>query len=269
MGTSRSIGTPSGGGWSAVRSDITAHFRGSRDVSPGQIVSGAIAAAGGLGFAPHVYRTTGQSGGGGGGGASGHAARIVGSVRRTGRAVSGLGGFAGLVQTEGLGAALSRFNLGDLAGKPTVEVVARVAEELSKHADGVDGEVLRHSLQGAILEAAGLEDALDYQDLETGLQNFLNENGVAGLVELFLARYVFEAVWAAIEGHAADRSPDDAQLEALMSAVDDICRQGVRLVLDEKRREKTFDNVNWFGADGQSVAEGTVKDILDGLGVVR
>jgi hypothetical protein len=194
---------------------------------------------------------------------------MAGSIRRTGRAVAGLGGFAGLVQTEGLGPALTRLNLGDLAGKPAVEVVARVAEELGKHVDGVDGEVLRNALQGAILEAAGLEDALDYQDLETGLQSFLNENGIAGLIELFLARYVFDAVWAAIEGHAADRSPDDAQLEAFMAAVDDICRRGVRSALDEKRRDKTFDNVNWFGADGRSVAGGTVKDILDTLGVTR
>lgn len=266
MGTSRSIGTPTGGGWSTVRGDVTANFTGSRDVSPGQIVSGVIAAAGGLGFAPHVDRTTGQAGGGGGGGASGHAGRRAGSIMRTGRAIAGLGGFAGLVQSQGLEAALGRLNLSELVGKPAIEVVARVAEELGKHADGVDGEVLRNSLQAAIIEASGLEEALDYQDLETGLQNFLNENGVAGLIELFLGRYVFEAVWAAIESHAADRSPDDAQLEALMSAVDDISRREVRSVLEEKIRDKTFDNVNWFGADGRSVADGTVKDILDRLG---
>lgn len=268
MGTSRSIGTPSGGAWSSVRGDVTGHFTGSRDVSPGQIVSGVITAAGGLGFAPHIELDGGRARGGGGG-TGGRAARKAGTVRRTGRAVAGLGGFAGLAQTEGLGAALDRFNLGELVGRPAVEVVARVAEELGKHADGIDGEVLRNSLQAAIIEAAGLHDALDYRDLEAGLRAFLNENGVPGLIELFLGRYVFEAVWAAIEDHAADRSPDEAQLEALMSAIDDISSREVRAVLGEKKRSNTFDNVNWFGRQGRSIAEATVKDILDKLGMAR
>jgi hypothetical protein len=183
--------------------------------------------------------------------------------------VSGLGGFGGLVQTEGLDAALRQFNLGELVGKPAVEVVARVAEELGKHVDGTDGEVLRNALQAAILEAAGLEDELDYQDLETGLQTFLNENGIAGLVERFLAHYVFDAVWAAIEEHVTNSSPGDAQLEAHMAAIDDICRRAVSSVIEEKRREKALDNVNWFGAEGRTVAEGTVKNILAKLGVLR
>jgi len=266
MGTSRGISTPSGGGWGPAKREITAHIADPQTVSPARIVSSVVSAMGGLGLGIK------QGGGaprpsvsGAGGGRSGGRTPAA-NAKQVGRTIAGLGGFASAVQERGLTDALQRLDLGDLEGRPAVEVVARVAERLADELDGVDGEILKTALSEAILEAAQLEEELGFTDLEAALQTFLNEQGLSGLVELFLARFVSNLVTGAILDHLDHKTDSEAQTEVLLSGIEIVCRDKARDVIERYRTDGRFNRVDWFGAAGKrlgrEVADSITAELL-------
>ena len=244
MGTSKSLGAGSGGAWSHLKGQITGHFSGSRSVPIRGLVGDAVRAAGGVGVSG---RGTGGGRGGGGGGAGGAVGGTIGPV------VGGLGGFGAAVREQGLAVGLDRLGCRDLVGKSAVEVVAAVSDHLASSVDGLDGELMRSALSEAILEAAQLGDADGFVDLERGIQAFLNESGAEGLVEVFLCKFVFDAVWANVEGYVQSKSPDERATEAFMSAIENVCAVEVRATIDESRERGDFGQTDWFGADGQRI----------------
>jgi hypothetical protein len=156
-----------------------------------------------------------------------------------------------VVQERGLADALQSLDLSDLEGRPAVEVIARLAERLADGLDGVDGEILETALNETILEAAQLEEELGFTDLEAALQTFLNEQGLSGLVELFLARFVSNLVTAAILDHVDQKTDGEAQTEALLSGIEIVCRDKARAVIERYQSDGRFNRVDWFGAAGK------------------
>ena len=114
MGTSKSRGTPTGGGWTGFKGAITRQFNSGGRPSPSMVVSGALSAAGGLASAV----TRGGS----------HSVTAT-SIAAAG---AGLAGFGSYVQSEGLSATLARLNLRELEGRPALEVVHRIAQHLAE-----------------------------------------------------------------------------------------------------------------------------------------
>ena len=241
MGTSKSLAPGSGGAWTRLKRDITGHFTGSIRKSFGSVVGNAVRAADGLGIG-------GRRVGRGGGGAAGSSAR--GSI---GRVVGGLGGFAEAVRDRGLADGLETLGLGELEGKSAIEIIATVADHLASAVEGLDGELMREALREGIIEAAALGDSDGYTDLEGGLQSFLRDEGVDGLVEIFLCKFVFDAVWANFEDHAQAKATDRNALEAFVNAIDGVCASEVRGVLGDMRDRGEFTTMDWFGQDGQRV----------------
>jgi hypothetical protein len=252
MGTSRGISTPSGGGWGSAKREITAHIADPETVSPARVVSRVVSAMGGLGLGiiqsgraaqqPNASRA-------GGGGRSGGRTPAA-HAKQVGRAIAGLGGFASTVQQRGLTDALQSLDLGNLEGRPAVEVIARVAERLADGLDGLDGEILRTALNETILEAAQLEEELGFMDLEAALQTFLNEQGLSGLIELFLARFVSNLVTGAILDHIDQKTGSEAQAEALLSGIEIVCRDKARDMIERAQTAGRFNRMDWFGAAG-------------------
>lgn len=261
MGTSKSFSTPSGGKWSDLKKDVTGFLGGNSDITPAQIVSGTVAAAGGLAV-PLVSRPPGSGGAGGGGGGAGSARRVL-----TG-AASALGSFGATVRGEGLGQALARLGLAELRDRPAVEVVARVAEHLAADAEGLAADVLTAAFREALLEAARLEGDTSYEALETSLQAFLEREGVEGLVALFLERYVFERVWVLIESHAQLRSDSDARSNGLLAGVEGACSATVRGLIEDFQTDGRLEQVDWFGGEGRRLADALVLDLERRLGEV-
>lgn len=243
MGTSKSLVAGSGGAWTKLKGDITGHFTGSRQPSFGSIVGNAIHAAGGIG----VGGRSGARSGGGGGAAGGSTGGSI------GRVVGGLGGFAEAVRDRGLADGLEALGLAELEGKSAVEVVATVADHLAAAVDGIDGELMREALREAIIEAAALGDSDGYADLEGGLQSFLRDEGVDGLLEIFLCKFVFDAIWANFEAHVQAKATDRNSLDAFVNAIDGVCASEVRGTLDDVRDRGEFNKMDWFGKDGQRV----------------
>ena len=245
MGTSRSLSTPSGGGWKTVKTSITDHFSG-RTMSPRQLARDVVEAGNGFGV--------GRGGAEGGGAAASTSGEV-------GGATAGLAGFGGGVSEGGLDAALRTLGLDALIGKPAAEVVAAVAMQLAKELDGVDGEVLRNAVTDALLEAASLADGADYGALEQGLQTFLARNGPAYLVEAFLCHYVFDVIWINIESYVQSRCDDETSFQAFMSAIEEVCHADVHSAVRRAKERGRFDGLDQFGPEGRRVGREVIAEL--------
>lgn len=252
MGTSASLPTPSGGKWRPVKTDISGFLSGSGNVSAGQIVAGALSAAGGLAVPPpHSSGSGGGNGTAGGSGGRGRAGHRT-SVSRT---ISGLGGFGASVGARGLTQALRTLGLEELRGRPAPEVVARIAEHLADDAEGLQRELLTTALRDTIFEAAAIEGDLSYENLDASLQAFLDREGIEGLIRTFLTHYVFDRLWLVIENHVDRRAGSTGSADLLARAVRSACRAEVRAEMRRYRTNGQLANIDWFGRDGQRIGQ--------------
>ena len=192
MGTSKSLATPTGGGWSDTKSQVTGKLTGSRNVTPSRIAGSIVRAGRGVGVG-------GTPGG-------------IGSV------VGGIGGFGAAVAESGLNEALAILGLRDLEGLSAVEVATAIAD--------------------------GLEN------LESGLESFLQEEGVLGLIALVLEKFVFNAIWACIEDHAQLKAPTREEFEALLIAIQGVCESEVQSTISDLEERGEIESVDWFGPEG-------------------
>jgi hypothetical protein len=178
--------------------------------------------------------------------------------------VQHFGGFGAQVASRDLDAALGSLGLRELRGRPAVEVIARIAEHLSRGASGKQAEVLEASLRDTIFDIAAVEGSGSYEDLEAALQSFIEREGLEGFIEAFLSQYVFEAVWSYFESHAKGKA-DVGDSVALASAVESACRSLISQELKGLRENQQFDRVDWFGNDGQRFADRIVGQLQSNI----
>lgn len=267
MGTSQGLSTPSGGGWTGAKLAATGFINGTQGASPAGVVAATLGAMGGLGLgvrssSSHAARGEGTPAGHGRGG---HGRSQAAQARQVGRTMARLGGFATTVQERGLADALGRLDLAELEGRPAVEVIARVSERLAEGMGGVDEEMLRASLNQTLLEAAQLQEELGYRDLEGALQQFLNDQGLGGLVELFLTRFVSDLVAAALLQHIDEKTESALQTEALLDGIEIVCRAKSRSIVERYRNDGRFNRINWFGVAGNRLGRDIATSILSEL----
>jgi hypothetical protein len=159
---------------------------------------------------------------------------------------------------------LRSLGLEELRGHPPAEVIARVAEHLSRSATGRQAEVLEAALRDTIFDIAAMESSGSYEDLEAALQRFMEREGLEGLVEAFLSQYVFTAVWSYFQNHANEKS-NGATDDALASAVESACHSLVSQQLKSVGESQQFGGADWFGAAGQRFADRIVAQLQSGL----
>jgi len=259
--------TPQGGKWTSVKGEISAYVSGRGNVTPQQIIGSTISAAGGLSLrSPREGpgRDAGGAGGSGGGVSGGRRTRGAGGSS-VGRAAAGLAGFGAALGTRGLAQALYSFGIEDLRGRPAGEVISRIADHLSEGLHGLEQDVLRGAIQQAIYNAAELTGDPTYENLETSLQAFLSSEGLEGLIELFLTQYVFDRVWLLIEDYVNKRTDSQGDISNMEIAVEQACRSNVHDEIEYHKTNGSFDNLDWFGADGHRVAETVVSGLEDRL----
>jgi len=271
MGTSKSFKTPGGGAWTSPKRQLTNHITGKAPFDAQRFVRGAMRALGGVGMKPRVtsggdggYAPASRDGGGEARGGRGGSGRSSAGGAALSGAVQRLGGFGAQVATGGLDAALGSLGLRDLRGRPAAEVVARIAEHLSRGATGKQAEVLESALRDTIFDIAAVEGSGSYEDLETALQTFMDREGLEGFVVAFLSQYVFTAVWSYFENHAKSKA-DGGSDDALASAVESACRSLISQELKDLRENQQFDQVDWFGNDGQRFADRIVGQLQSNI----
>jgi hypothetical protein len=276
MGTSKSFKTPASGAWTSPKRQLTDFISGQTGsgapFDAARFVRSALGALGGIGMKPRAA----SAGGGDSSIGSSAAGGVRGRSRRSGGggspgggaalsgAVQGLGGFGTQVVSGGLDTALGSLGLKDLRGRPAAEVVAQVAEYLSRGATGRQAEVLEAALRETIFDIAAVEDTGSYEDLEGALQSFMDREGIEGFIEAFLSQYVFTAVWSYFENHAKSKT-DGAADEALVSAVESACRSLVSRELKAVRETQQFEGIDWFGTAGQNFADRIVGQLQSNL----
>ena len=261
--------TPKGGKWTGVKGEISGYLSGG-DVTPQQIISSTIGAAGGLSLRSSVGGTVGGGaavGGGGGSGGSGSRQAGGGRSNSVGRAASGLAGFGTALGTGGLAQALDSLGIEDLRGRPAGEVISRIADHLSEDLPGLEQDMLRGGIQQAILNAAELTGDSTYENLEASLQAFLSRDGIEGLVELFLTQYVFDRVWLLIEDYVSKRTDNEGEISNMEVAIEQACRSNVHDEMEQHKADDLFKNQDWFGRDGLRVAESIVSGLESRLRV--
>lgn len=294
MGTSKGLPTPRGGGWSRAKRRVndamaSSGVAGAGDGDSGgneaadaagagdaanaaqsptaNAVAAVMSAMGGLGVGPGRQsgggRGAGPRRGGSTGGSGGRSPG--GQSRRVGRAVAGLGAFGSAVGSRGLTEALRELDLASLEGRPAVEVIARVSERLADGIEGIDAEILKAALNETILEAAQLEQELGYEDLEVGLQSFLRDQGLGGLVELFLAKFVSDLVSAAIFEHIDQRSESASQTEAMLAGIESVCRNKAHTTIQRFQGDGRLNQTDWFGPAGRRLGHELAESILNEL----
>lgn len=273
MGTSKQFPTPSGGPWTPLKNDISDYLDGDKDVTPQRIIGGTVRALGGLGV-PSPGRAaggggkgagggSGGGGGGAGGGSRGDSGRGGGSGGRAsvGRAASGLAGFGAAVRDGGLEAGLAALGLAELRDRPAAEVIDKIADHLAQGADPTQYDLLTDALKAAILEAAALEEANGFAELDTALQGFLERHGVEGLVQSYLANYVYARVWVAVENHVEMKTEGGPSAEAMSIAVGNACRSHVQTLIQETKDAGRFEKLDWFGRDGTKLGNDLVSEL--------
>ncbi|WP_138925268.1 Qat anti-phage system associated protein QatB [Sulfitobacter sp. BSw21498] len=139
---------PPGGKFAYPRGQFTRFTNGGGNKSLGRALKGYVSAAGG---------------------GAGATRRMPHSTR----VASGVAGLASAVATDGAEAALARFNLQDLAGRPAVEVLEAVAEVICPDGGTIDESIARDAMLEAIAEVAE-DDPGAFDELSTDqLDEFL------------------------------------------------------------------------------------------------
>jgi len=267
MGTSKSFETPSGGAWTEPRRQLRLAIHDLEALAAQQFVRSALRALGGIGIQPRTssleINASAEDFEAGAGSGRAQTAAGGGRVALSG-AVRGLGGFGSQVASVGLDAALTSMGLEDLRGRPAAEVIAKISEHLSGGADGRQAEILEAALREAIFDIAAIEGDGAYENLESSLQSFLDREGLEGFVEAFLSEYVFTGIWSYFENYVSSQT-DAGRTEALAAAIEGACRSMVADELKSIRESGDLKPIDWFGKEGQQIADKMVSRLESGL----
>lgn len=148
---------PPGGKFTYPRGQFTRFTNGGGSRSLGRALKGYVSAAGG---------------------GAGAARRMPHSTR----VASGVAGLASAVANDGAEAALARFNLQDLAGRPAAEVLEAVAEVICPDGGTIDESIARDAMLEAIAEVAeddpGAFDELSTDQLDAFLCDVITRSVV-------------------------------------------------------------------------------------------
>jgi len=244
MGTSISYGTPTKGNWTSVKRGLTSFPQSThRSETIKHIVSNVA-----QGFTQGSHST-------GGGGGSRVTGGLVGSSARN--AIAGGAGFLGAVRQSGFNTALAQLGITDAAALSGVEIIDRITQALVDGRLSLDQEIANTALRETLLEILGVEQESFQQAVET----FMDTSGITGFVETFLARYIIERIWQHIAEAARDRIGTEAEIGALYSGIESLCRVTVNQKIAAMSETRGFANIDWFGGDGRSMANQIADDI--------
>ena len=276
MGTSKSYGAPTAGGWPPLKREITRFGTGGDGdpmpapppfpqpipadypastpptvehipgQSPMSLLSHYIAANGGAAtMAGHARRTGNGGGGSGGSGAAKGSRHMTSHVARVGQ---NLGGFAARVGEVGLSATLKEYNLADLVGRSAQEVTTAIVDRLAGPGSTMDASLARKALSKLRQELLGA--ARKYEDVERILQGIVEQVQAAGIVMQYYGHYLYERFARDFYEPLIRK----IGVEKARSVVESI-RRTIFASLRAKLAGRDPLAVNWRGEEGRNLAE--------------
>lgn len=270
MGTSRGYKMPKGGSWTPLKNDATDFVQGtgSKDVTPGNLVTDFVRASGGLkglmrgngGGAPPVGGGNGagssaKRGGGGsrGGGGAGGGSAAIGTARN-------LGDFLTRVSEGGLENALRERGLGDVVGKSASEVTDTLMDEFAGPASTLDNALARESL--AEIRDDILKDAMTFEDVERKLNAALDELGIFGILASFFGHYIFKMFCRNFYEEWV-KKVGEAKASSGLGQI----RYYITSSLRSKLAGRKVDKVDWKKNEGRQITENVLAETLEIFGV--
>jgi hypothetical protein len=173
----------------------------------------------------------------------------VGSTQR----VAGFG--AGLA-VDGLTPTLEQIGLGHLVGQDRYEVLNGLLEALAGDGSTLEERAVLAALCEAFEELFP-DDAETYEDLEAVT---LNADGVAELIERFVARWVYDRMLPTLAEKFAHI--DDPEL---VRRCNDELRERIRLLTKLKLEGREATSIDWNGDEGRAILSGLVADIYEDM----
>lgn len=283
MGTSRSYGAPTSGGWPPLKKLVTQFGSDGGGTplpplppfpdplpfpppeypvppqapigpAPGQLLAGYIGAHGG------AIAMAGRSGGRGGGGGQGGSGGVgVGRPRSIGRPVAragqNLGRLAARVGQVGLATALREFDLADLVGRPADEVGVAIVEQLAGPGSTMDASLARIALNRLRQEL--LSAAKTFEDVERILRGALERVHVTGLLMQFYGHYLYER----FARDFYERLVKSVGAEKARHSVESV-RRTIFSSLRAKIAGRDPATVDWRGDEGRQLAERVLIETL-------
>lgn len=233
MGTSKDYGGGKGGDWTPYKHATSSFARYGGAKRAEKVLSRYVTAMGGAS-------------------ALSSSAGARAAVGRT----QGVAGFASGLATDGLTPTLQRLGLGHLVGRDRYEVLDGLLEAL-----GGDGSTLEdRAVLAALCEAFEElfpDDAETYDELEATM---LDEEGVATLIERFVARWVYDRMLPTLAVKFADISDPD-----VVRRRDDELRERISLLAKLELQGRSPLTIDWTGDEGRSILGGLVDAIYDDM----
>lgn len=103
------------------------------------------------------------------------------------------------------------------------ELVEHLANAFCPSFAGVESDLLKKSLQEALLTSIDLQGDASVSEFRELLQRFLRRHGTMGLVRLFVGLHMFNVVWFDLRQSDAMPRRSEQALAALISAVERAC----------------------------------------------
>ena len=283
MGTSRSYGAPTGGGWPPLKKLVTqfgADGGGdplpplppfpvplpplppedpapSPTLAPAQLLAAYIGAHGGAAAMAKLSSPGGGTGRRGGGGEGSGAAG--GRPRRIGRPIIRVGhnlaSFAARVGQTGLATALRELGLADLIGRSAAEVTGALVERLAGPGSTMDATLARIALNKLRLELLGT--AKTFEDVDHILRSTLEQVQVAGLLIQYYGHYLYER----FTRDFYERLIKSGGVEKARSSIESV-RRTIFASLRAKLAGRNPVEVDWRGEEGRQLAERILIETL-------
>jgi hypothetical protein len=237
MGTSTDLGGGSGGAWTPLKHAATSFMHA---VEGGR---GSRAAARRV-LARHVP----VLGGAGGAVAGARAGRA--HAQRLGSVLAG-------IATDGLAATLTDRGLGHLIGGDRLTVLDALATLITGDGADIDGQAARDATFDVLTEL--FPDADSWADLDAVR---LDADGLLRLLELFLARYVYNRIPVIAERLA--RLTDPAKAQRAEEDLQRMVESFVALQLPDDALQ-----VDWAGAEGRKIIDDTLGTVYEALALLE
>ncbi|MEH0929777.1 hypothetical protein [Micromonospora sp. CPCC 205558] len=168
-----------------------------------------------------------------------------------------LGAVLAGIATDGLGTALAGQGLGDLVGADRLAVLDALAGYVAGDGADIDGQAARDAMFDVLADL--FPDADSWADLDAVR---LDADGVRDMLELFLARYVYNRIPVIAERLA--RLDDPVKAQRAEEDLQRMVRSFVHLRLPDDALE-----VDWSGPPGRTIIDDSLRAVYDALSVLE
>jgi hypothetical protein len=179
-----------------------------------------------------------------------------------GAAVVEFYGVARAISSEGFDTGLQDLLSGLDTARPGTEVIAAIAEHLTRQISGLEADVLRKAIQETLLDAAGLDYHPELLNLKVELEEFLRKHGAKKILELVLSSYIFNAIWIRIQ-EAVRLEMGSHGLRNQMIGIERLCGSVVHSVLEEWKADGKLEELAIRRALGVALVKSIQTRLLE------